>query len=386
MGDFALIEATERATPAHAAPPKGYAMNPKSRVQAILSHQPVDRLPVDIWHTPEVLATLKRHFGTDDDLDLYRKMGIDKIVWVFMDYKAAAGEGGIGSQDGTTRGGTRTMWGVPLKEVDTGSAVYQEVAHPPLLDYPTLAALDDYPYWPDPAQFDYDKAAGLARRAAADFCTLGPWVSHFEVYCQLRGIEQSLMDLMLDPDYVNAALDRIDAIQTAMMKRFLDQSARDLTMVFISDDMGMQRNLMLSLETWDFFFKERLRRWCELIHSYGLKVFFHTDGAVEPLIPRLIGAGIDVLNPIQHVCPGMELEGLKRNYGRDLVFHGGIDNQGVLPFGSPEDVRREVMDCRNTLGAGREGWICCSCHNIQPVTPLPNILALIDAMLAPGND
>ncbi len=144
---------------------------------------------------------------------------------------------------------------------------------------------------------------------------------------------------------------------------------------------------------WRFFNKEMsqsdvswsLIRWCDLIHSYGLKVFYHTDGAAEPLIESFINCGVDVLNPIQHTCPGMEAARLKRKYGDRIIFHGGVDNQNVLPFGSADDVRQEVRQLLTTLGSDGRGYICCSCHNVQANTSVQNILAMVDAVKRHGN-
>ena len=111
-----------------------------------------------------------------------------------------------------------------------------------------------------------------------------------------------------------------------------------------------------------------------------MRVLYHTDGAAGDLLESLIDCGIDVLNPIQHVCSGMECAPLKKRYGDRVIFHGGIDNQGVLPFGSPEDVRRETEECLRTLGGDRQGYICCSCHNVQAGTPVENILAMVETV------
>ncbi len=133
----------------------------------------------------------------------------------------------------------------------------------------------------------------------------------------------------------------------------------------------------MSPALWKRHLRPRLRRWCELIHAHGLRVFYHTDGAARPLLGPILDCGVDVLNPIQHACPGMEMEELKREFGQRVVFHGGVDNQFALPRGTAEDVCRETRHCLETLGAGREGFICCSCHNVQAGTPLGNILAMI---------
>ncbi len=354
-------------------------MQPKERVLATLNRQSVDRLPVDLWHTPEVGAMLREYCGVQSDLDMYRVLQLDKIAWVFMDYKTEESES-LGSQVGAEAAGSRTMWGVPLKGVRAGAAHYDEFGEAPLKAYQTAASLDAYPWWPDVDRFDYENALSSARQASRLFAVIGPWVSFFEIYCQLRGIEQALMDLALSPDFVEAVLDRVEAIQTQMMRRFLAQAGDTVDLVFVSDDVGGQNGLLLSPAMWRRHLQPRMQRWCELIHSFGKKVFYHTDGAAEPLIQPLIDCGIDVLNPIQHVCPGMEPAFLKKRYGDQIVFHGGVDNQQVLPFGSPDDVRAQVRWLLTTLGAGRAGSVCCSCHNVQAGTPLENILAMIDQM------
>jgi uroporphyrinogen decarboxylase len=357
-------------------------MTPRERVLAILGRAPVDRLPVDIWCVPEVECLLHEHFGTRDALQLYREMGLDKIVWFSPVYRVADVRSPTGSASADEP--VRSRWGAPLRKMKAGAATYQEYAGAPLSSYPSPASLNDYPFWPDPDRFDYEGMLDTARAASRDFVVMGPWVSLFEIYCELRGLQQSLTDLARDPVYVDAVLDVIERIQTQMLRRLLDDAARYLDLVFVSDDMASQTGLLISPRMWDRFFRDRLRRWCNLIHGYGLRVFFHTDGAAEALVPRLIDVGIDVLNPIQHVCPGMDCAALQARYGDRLVFHGGVDNQHVLPFGTTEDVRAETRACMRTLGAGRRGYIVCSCHNVQAGTPLENVLAMVDTVKKEG--
>jgi uroporphyrinogen decarboxylase len=356
-------------------------MTPKERILATLNRRPTDRAPVDLWHTPEIGAALRKHFNVADDLAVYRALGLDKIVWVFMDYRFGAGERAGGqSGAGAESGGDRTMWGVPLKGIRTGDSYYAEFGAAPLKAYDTPASLDDYPYWPDVERFDYDGAVAKAAAASKEFAVIGPWVSFFEIYCQMRGMEPAMMDLALEPDYVDAVLDRIESIQTAMMRRFFARAGKTLDLVFISDDIAGQTSLVMSPATWQRHLQPRLKRWCDLIHAHGLKVFYHTDGAARPLLKPIIDCGVDVLNPIQHACPGMNLAELKAEFGDRVIFHGGVDNQSVLPFGTPEIVRAETRDCLATLGAGGQGYICCSCHNVQAGTPLENIFAMVQAI------
>ena len=312
---------------------------------------------------------------------MYKALGLDKIVWVFMEYLGEE-DRKTGSQVGAEASGGRTMWGVPLKDVQAGAAHYNEFGEAPMTGYESPESIGDYPFWPDPDRFDYRTATEQAERASRDFAVIGPWVSFFEIYCQLRGLEQAMIDLATNPEFVDAVLDRVESIQTEMMKRFFRVASDHIDLTFVSDDIAGQTGLLMSPDMWRRHLEPRLVRWCKFIHAHGLKVFYHTDGAAGPLVGPLIECGIDVLNPIQHACPGMELESLKKNYGHRVIFHGGVDNQSVLPFGTPDEVRTETRRCLETLGANKEGFICCSCHNVQAGTPLDNILAMVETVKA----
>jgi uroporphyrinogen decarboxylase len=356
-------------------------MNSRERILAVLNRQPVDRLPVDLWHTPEIAAALREHFGVRDDFAMWQALGLDKIVWDFMDYKTDGGErAGAQSGAGAESAGDRTLWGVPLKQIQAGEAHYAEFGAAPLTGYDHPASLDAYPWWPRVDRFDYDGAVALAERASSNYAVIGPWVSLFEIYCQLRGLEQSMMDLGENPELVEAILDRVEDIQTEMMKRFFARANGHLDLVFISDDIAGQKSLLMSPRMWQTHLQPRLKRWCDLIHAHGLQVFYHTDGAARPLLQSILDCGVDVLNPIQHACRGMNMAELKQEFGGRVIFHGGVDNQSVLPRGTVEQVRAEVRSCLATLGAGHEGFICCSCHNVQAGTPLENIFAMVETV------
>lgn len=347
-------------------------MSPHERILATLSRQPTDQVPVDVWLTPEVLAALMQHVGEPDEYALYRELGVDKIAWIFPGY-------GTDKFDPNDSAG-RDPWGVPTQRVQSGLATYQEFGEGPLGHCVTPAELDDYAFWPDPDGFNYAAARELAQRARSfGFATIGPWVSHFEIYCHLRGMETGLMDVVAEPEFLEATLDRIEAIQTRMLHRFLRELGDLIDIVFVSDDMGSQEGQLVSLAVWQRHFQPRLKRWVDLVHGYNKKVLFHTDGASRDFVPGLIACGVDILNPIQHVCPGMDRAALKRDFGGKIIFHGGVENQRVLPFGSVQEVRDEVIACLSTLGAGG-GYIPSSCHNIQAGTPPENVITMIETV------
>jgi uroporphyrinogen decarboxylase len=105
---------------------------------------------------------------------------------------------------------------------------------------------------------------------------------------------------------------------------------------------------------------------------------------MSQFLPDLVADGIDILNPVQHNCPGMEMAPLRETWGERLAFHGGVENQSVLPFGTPAAVRAEVRRCIDALAPERTGYMVASCHNLQAVTPVENILALYDEARAYG--
>ena len=159
-------------------------MTPRERILATINRQPVDRRPVDIWCTPEILDELRRYTSTEDEMEVYRKLGVDKIVWVFPGYN--------GRYFDPNDSGEITMWGVPTRMVKAGLATYQEYIDPPIGEYVEPSELETYPSWPDPDLFDYEGSKALARKARSyDFATIGPWISHFEIYCQMRGLENA---------------------------------------------------------------------------------------------------------------------------------------------------------------------------------------------------
>ena len=132
---------------------------------------------------------------------------------------------------------------------------------------------------------------------------------------------------------------------------------------------------MFSLEHIRRFLLPGMKRMTALAHQAGVLVFFHSDGAIRAVLPEMIELGIDVLNPIQWRCKGMEREALKRDFGDRLIFHGGVDNQYTLAFGSVAEVRAEVCENLRLLGEGG-GYVLAPCHNIQAVSPPENIVAL----------
>jgi len=146
----------------------------------------------------------------------------------------------------------------------------------------------------------------------------------------------------------------------------------------VAEDVGSQEGLIVSLKHIEEFFLPHMKRMIDLVHQGGGYVFHHSDGSPRKNIPNMVRIGIDVLDPVQWRCKGMEREGLARDFGDKLVFHGAMDNQFTLVRGSVADVRREAEENIRLFGR-RGGYILGPCHNIQVVSPPENIVAMYEA-------
>ncbi len=340
-------------------------MSPKERWLAVLERKPVDRVPCDIWATPEIVQKLCEHFSCDDYWQVTDKLGIDRPYHIGGKYV------------GPELAKNTNIWGVKFRTIDYGTGEYSEVEYAPLADVKTIRELEEYP-WPSADWFDYSDVKKQIEEHQHRPIQAGH-IEPFLLYCYLRGMEQAMMDLIEAPEFVEYVFDKIFDFEIKGLERILEQADDSIDIALTAEDLGSQTGPMLSLEHFKQFWKPRFKKYISLAKQVNAHIFYHTDGAARVFIPDLIDMGVEILNPIQANCPGMEREGLKKDFGDKLVFHGSVDNQRVLPFGSVEDVRKEVIDCFDTLGLGG-GYICAPCHNIQPNTPIENILVMYETI------
>jgi uroporphyrinogen decarboxylase len=201
------------------------------------------------------------------------------------------------------------------------------------------------------------------------------------MYKYLRGDEQAFIDLALNPEITHYILDRLFGLAYESMRRIYEQARGRVLLSHVAEDMGSQRGLMYSPAQIRGFLLPRMKRAMDLVHEAGAYVVHHNDGNCRAILPDTVAAGIDVLDPIQWRCADMEREGLKRDFGNRLVFHGAMDNQYTLPFGTQAEVRQEVLDNLRILGAGG-GYLLAPCHAMQAVTPPENIVAMYETAYA----
>ena len=270
------------------------------------------------------------------------------------------------------------IWGVVRQAVSYGPASYSEIVGYPLAAVRSARELDDYP-WPTTALFDYGALPHLARQAQAggERCLMIANGNVFESAWYMRGFERLFIDFLDNPDLAHGILRRIAAFYGAHFERILSAAPGCIDLAFTADDLGGQNGLLMSLPMWEEFIKPYHVQLNQLIHRFGVRVIYHSDGAVMEAVPGLLDMGIDVLQALQFDAAGMDPRILKQRYGDRLCFEGGVSVQQTLPFGTADDVRTEVRQLIDVLGRDG-GYILGPAHAIQAGTPPENILALFD--------
>lgn len=351
-------------------------INHRERVLDAIEHKATDRVPVDYWGTEEITSKLINHFRLNNKEELLKMLDVD-LRYVFPKY--------IGPELITLNDGSEEdIWGVRRKRKRIGNVTYSEVCHSPFAHVSDPAALEEVS-WPDPDWYDYSEIKILCDKYAdyaivtVDERTNRTTVLHEAIY--LCGMEKVMMDLALNPGFINKMFSKITEFYLEINKRILDAAQGRIDILLIGDDFGTQNGLLISPEMIKKFAIPYIKRYVDLCRQYKVKVMLHSCGAIRAIIPELIKLGIDILNPIQVKARGMIPKELKKEFGEKLCFHGAIDTQEVLPFASPEDVKKEARDCIKALSQNG-GYILAPTHNFQADVPIDNIIALYETARA----
>lgn len=306
-------------------------MNSLERVKTAIAHQPSDRPPYFLWLTRDAQQKVRDALGVEDPIAWLDNDILDvKVPW--WNWRPAEPDWGQ-FETPTSR----------IRTIGTGS-------------YENLE----------------DNIKTL-RDSTDKYLLVRIYGSHFEKANFARGIENFLCDIARDYDFAKRLCRSIIEKNIVMLENVLDIA--EIDGVLLGSDWGSQRGLLMSPAVWDELIRPGEQEEYDLIHAYGKDVWVHSCGAIEPLIPRLIEMGLDVLNPIQPEC--MDIYQLKENYGRGLTFWGGVSTQKTLPFGSPEEVRNEARQVRDAMAQGG-GYIFAGGQELQDDVPVENIRAMLE--------
>jgi uroporphyrinogen decarboxylase len=378
----------------------------RDRVLAALSHEAPDRCPMQISFTPEFADRLRADLravaeaagaglqtvppgsvpqggfalgdrpqqvhnphGGGNTYELERAIDADLLLtsvgWANSYYQAGdayTDEWGIG-------------WRAQPYTTAFGVGHYTEMVRHPLADDRAIATYRP----PDPTRPElYRDAAWTLQTFKDEYWIVGVTVTTiFETAWALRGYERMLTDFVTQPDLAECILEVPYRYHLAAAVRLVEMG---VDMIWIGDDVGTQRGMLISPKLWRRFLKPRVANFITTLKRINpqIKIAYHSDGDIRPIIPDLIEIGLDVLNPIQPAC--MDPAALKRAYGDRLCFWGTLDEQKTLPFGTPDDVRSEILTRLETIGRGG-GLILGPTHHVQLDTPMGNFWAMVDTII-----
>ncbi|MEM3607099.1 MAG: uroporphyrinogen decarboxylase family protein [Candidatus Bathyarchaeia archaeon] len=348
-------------------------MIPKERVIKAIEHKEPDRVPIFASFTPEVAEMLKERFGVNEP-ELGVKLGND-IVLAEVGMVTSYYEGSCFSLSSGPPLKDRIYvdeWGIKWKWVKYRKGYYTEIIEHPLAN----AKLEDLKKYkiPDPLKKErFKEPEKIIKAYGSKYAIVGGLVFTIEAARYLRGTVKFFIDMIKNKEFANMLLDMVTDFHLKACKKLIEMG---VDVIWVADDVGMQDRMMISPEVWREYLKQRYKMIFNEFKELNpeIKIAYHSDGAIEPIIPDLIEIGLDVLNPVQPKAKGMNPKELKRKYGSKLTFWGAIDVQWTMPFGTPKDVALEVKERIKTLAPGG-GFIISPSHNIQPDTPIENILA-----------
>ncbi len=374
-------------------------MTPRERVRKTIAFEQPDRIPHDFAAVPEVWRKLQEHFSVPDREGVLQRLNVDCRIISYDSFchhpdeeslsgeeKNAAVVDMEASSERSSTGGmwrrvepdgsNHDIWGAHRRPVMNQYCALDEFVSFPLAGCSSIDDLRKWP-WPQSSWWDFsniERIIGELNREA-QYSIRYRVGSVFETAWSLYGFERFLMDLSANPALPQYIMERITEVHVENLERVLQQAADLIDIVYFYDDLASQSGLLVSPAMYWRTIQPFHRRIIEVAGKYDKPVMMHSCGAVFGMIPKLIDSGVRILNPIQPLARGMESGRLVREFGGQIVFHGGIDVQELLPRCTPTEIRASVERTCALFGS-KGGYICAGSHHIQADTPVENILAM----------
>ena len=373
-------------------------MKPRERVITTLKHIEPDRVPLSLGGSAHKISDsrytlLKEHFGVDGEgpqrlTGAYLSFADNRLLdAIGTDIRYVHLRPLTGYMENKKEDGTWVdEWGLTHRVIEGG---YYELGGTPLAEA-SIEDLDSYP-WPianDPARYLglKEEVEDLYNNTEYAIGAYRPMISGiFEVSHYLRGMENLLMDMMLDKKFVDALLWKLTEVQGEILKKYLDIVGPYVQIVEWADDVGTQNGPMFSPELYKELVLDKHAYLSKIVREKApdAKFMLHSCGSVKRFIPYFIEAGFDILNPVQPMAKNMDPADLKAEFGNEISFLGGVDVQQTMR-GPVEGVRSEVRQRIEELGPGG-GFVLAPSHNFGDDVPLENMLAFFETAREFGN-
>ncbi|MBI3987335.1 MAG: hypothetical protein HY343_10460 [Lentisphaerae bacterium] len=348
-------------------------MNSRERVLAAARRERPDRPPTALRCTAEAWEKLRRHLGVNTNDDVMDALDVDLRI-VSLPFIGPAERSAV-----TLMSEGTDFWGCRTAKVTNEFNTYYEFSHHPLASARTVEDVLNYA-WPSLDWWDYSAMPALLdsinrkQERACMFFAGGA----FETPWYLRGLERFMMDLVENPEIVEAICSSVERFYRERALRAIEAGKGRIDVIGSGGDIGSQRGMLLAPELWRQLIKPHTARLISTFRQMGLATFYHSCGSLVPVIPDLIEAGLNFLDPIQVTAEGMRPEALFAAFGDRLSFHGAIDEVDLLPHASPDEVARETTRIIGILGRNG-GYIVAPSHQVQGDTSPENVAAIYEA-------
>ncbi|MCI8923362.1 MAG: hypothetical protein HFI45_05080 [Lachnospiraceae bacterium] len=348
-------------------------MTNRENFLSLLRRRGFERVPVEFSLCPHLVEVCKEKLGVDDYVEYFGMPWRNVEDLRLLDYDVEKYRKYYEKKP-LAEGADIDLLGVGHEK--SPNSMHMTYMRHPMELFNSVEEIESYPF-PDYASADGSHQAEQVRRIKEqDLIALGNMqTTIWESAWYMRSMEELFCDMMAEDEMAEVLLDKVTELSLIRAKAYVKAG---VDVLFLGDDIGMQHTIMMSEELYCTWLKPRLKKIIDEVKKINPEVivFYHSCGFVEPLIPHLIEAGIDVLNPIQSEC--MDFEEIYRKYGDKISFHGTIGTQTVMPHGTPKEVKETVW--RNLDIAGDKGGLFVApTHLLEPEVPFENILAYVDA-------
>lgn len=361
-----------------------YKMNKTEKLSSLLNPDVRNFMLTDFLAPESVRKELMSYLKISTEDELLNFLGVDFYYLSFRDI--SQNESCLPYYRGTLdefTGGTRIcpfgiLW---HRKVFNDKFGVDEAITGPFAggDYSEKDVLDHS--WPNPLDFDFSGLNAEAERNRDKLIVGGLWSAIQGDCARMMGFENYLLSTALNRPFVKTLINRLTDFYLETNERYFNCLKGNLDIFFMGNDFGTQSGLLIAEEDWYELFYENYKKLINLAHSYNLKVMVHSCGSIEPLLPHFIELGVDIIDPVQITAKDMDPAGLSLKYGKDLAFHGGIDTQEVMPFGTPKQVVSHLVELVAQLNQ-YGNLIVAPSNNFMPGTPVENILKLYEVAAA----
>lgn len=348
-------------------------MNSKERVRAAVQHKKTDYVPSTMQCVEAAWEKIRKEFGAGDNDQVMERLKIDVRNLDLPPYigpELPIIQNAAGEKEYTHPFGYRYVqkW--------NGIEYNCHTVHRPLEGIETMEQFLQFQEWPSSDHFDYEAVKRFCDKHKDKAIRIG-WPGPYQVFMEMYPPQDFYMLMADEPELVKAMLNRYSEFYLELYERMLIAGDGAIDLLRTCDDYGTQISLLFGPDMWEEYFAENTKRLVTLAHKYGCFFMQHSCGAIRGIIPKLVECGVDILDPIQKVV-GMDPEGLKRDFGNVLSFQGGVDTQALLPFGTPEEVKKEAAHFIKALSQ-EGGYILGPSQDFEGDVPVENIVALYDS-------